>query len=97
MSAFDKLVNAGSNDLVQADGSAYTFVDADTIRDEEGKTYRLKGVDAPETHKLLNDGRITKATKGGELTSDLIDLAKANGFTNVVKLGTDWWIRKRGV
>ena len=86
--AFDNLLNAGSNDLVQDDGSTYTFVDADTIRDQEGKTYRLKGVDAPETTKLIGDGRIKSGTKGGELTSDLIDLAKANGFTNVVKLGT---------
>lgn len=89
MSAFDKLVNAGSNDLVQSDGSTYTFVDADTIRDEQGSTYRLKGVDAPETSKLLNDGRIKGGTAGGELTSDLINLAKANGFNKVVKLGTE--------
>ena len=41
MSAFDKLVNAGSNDLVQSDGSTYTFVDADTIRDEKGDSYHL--------------------------------------------------------
>ena len=84
--AFDKLLNAGSNDLVQSDGSTYSFVDADTIRDEEGQTYRLKGVDAPETGKLLKDGRIKGGTAGGELTSDLINLAKSQGFTNVVKL-----------
>ena len=86
MSAFEKLVNAGPNDLVQTDGSAYTFVDADTIRDEGGQTYRLKGVDTPETAKLLQDGRIKGGTKGGELTSDLIGLAKGQGFTRVVKL-----------
>ena len=89
MSAFDKLVNAGSNDLVQTDGSTYTFVDADTIRDEEGSTYRLKGVDAPETTKLLHDGRIKGGTVGGEYTSDLINLAKANGFNKVVKLDSE--------
>ena len=86
MSAFDKLVNAGSNDLVQDDGSTYTFVDADTIRDENNATYRLKGVDAPETTKLLNDGRIKGGTAGGSFDSDLAALAKANGFTRVVKL-----------
>lgn len=88
MSAFDKLVNAGSNDLVQTDGSTYTFIDADTIRDEEGQSFRLKGVDAPETTKLLNNGRIKSGTAGGEHTSDLINLAKANGFNRVVKTGT---------
>ena len=82
--AFDKLGNAGSNDLVQTDGSTYTFVDADTIRDEEGATYRLQGVDAPETAKLFGD-QIKPGTAGGELTSNLIDLAKANGFSRVVK------------
>ena len=84
--AFDKLLNAGSNDLVQADGSTYSFVDADTIRDEEGQTYRLKGVDAPETAKLIGDGRIKPGTAGGEYTSDLINLAKSQGFDRVVKL-----------
>ena len=83
MSAFDKLVNAGSNDLVQSDGSAYTFVDADTIRGEDGNTYRLKGTDAPETAKLYGD-QIKGGTKGGELNSNLIDLAKSNGFNKVV-------------
>ena len=86
--AFDKLLDAGSNDLVQADGSTYTFVDADTIRDKEGQTYRLKGIDTPETAKIIGDGRIKGGTAGGELTSDLINLAKSNGFTNVVKTGT---------
>ena len=86
--AFDKLLDAGSNDLVQSDGSTYTFVDADTIRDKDGQTYRLKGVDTPETTKLLNDGRIKAGTAGGELTSDLINLAKSNGFDRVVKTGT---------
>ena len=83
MSAFEKLLNAGSNDLVQEDGSTYTFVDADTIRDEANETYRLKGVDAPETHKLVGD-QIKSGTKGGELNSNLIDLAKANGFDKVI-------------
>ena len=89
MGAFDKLVNAESNDLVQDDGSTYTFIDADTIRDQEGKSYRLKGVNAPETTKLMNDGRIKGGTKGGEFDSDLIELARANGFNKVVKLGTE--------
>jgi len=86
MSAFEKLLNAGSNDLVQADGSTYTFVDADTIRDESGETYRLKGVDAPETVKLYGN-QIKPGTVGGELNSNLVDLAKANGFNTVIKTG----------
>lgn len=31
----------------------YSFVDLDTLRDKQGKTYRVAGFDAPEIAKVL--------------------------------------------
>lgn len=63
-----------------------TFIDADTIRDSEGKKYRVQGLDAPEISKLY-EGQFGGATAGGvEATAAMQRLAKEQGFTNVVKL-----------
>ena len=63
-----------------------TFVDADTIRGEDGEKYRIQGMDAPEISKVLG-GRYGGATAGGiETTSAMQRLAREQGFTNVVKL-----------
>lgn len=46
-----------------------TFVDADTIRGEDGEKYRIQGMDAPEISKVLG-GQYGGATAGGiEATS----------------------------
>jgi len=68
----------------------YSVIDADTIRDSEGNSYRLQGWDAPETAKVFtnDDGSITykEGTAGGAASLDIMRLAKEQGFTNVVKL-----------
>lgn len=63
-----------------------TFVDADTIRGEDGEKYRIQGMDAPEISKVLG-GQYGGATAGGiEATSAMQRLAREQGFTNVIKL-----------
>lgn len=60
-----------------------SFYDADTLYDEEGKGYRLYGVNALEVGTLGKDGQV-----GGDLTTEqAVRLANDLGYTNVVKLG----------
>lgn len=69
----------------------HTFIDLDTIRDSKtGKKYRLAGFDAPEITKILGtnpDGtpNISGGTAGGANSVDIMELARSQGFTNVVK------------
>lgn len=72
----------------------YSFIDADTIRDAEGNSYRIRGFDAPEISKLLRneDGtpKFVSGTAGGaRVTESLQRLAREQGFTNVVKMDED--------
>ena len=66
----------------------YTFVDADTISDAEGKRYRLQGYDAPEVAKWKGSEQTAIATAGGHGANQRIQmLAKQEGFTNIVPTG----------
>ena len=60
MGALDELFqNGGTNSVGQ-----YSFIDADTLRDPDGKTsYRLQGYDAPEVAGLKG-GRFKGSTAG---------------------------------
>ena len=73
----------------------YYFLDADTIAsktevDEFGNPlkYRFKGVDAPEVAKFFGADKISEGTPGSfRANLALMNLAKNQGFTNVIKTG----------
>lgn len=55
------------------------FIDADTIKDDEGNSYRLQGFDAPEVAKLFESGEA-----GGQVATEAIArLARDRGYTNI--------------
>ena len=61
----------------------YSFYDADTLYDKEGKGYRLQGVNALEVDTLGKEGEL-----GGQITLEQVSkLANEMGYTNVVKTG----------
>ena len=66
----------------------YDFIDADTIRDQEGKSYRVQGFDAPELSKYTSEGKMyAQGTQGSSVVTESIQrLAREQGFTNVVKM-----------
>ena len=66
--------------------SPYTFLDADTIRNQEGELFRLQGYSAPEIMHQTDDG-LTPGGPGGWGTTQEIDaLARNLGFNNVHRL-----------
>ena len=74
----------------QLEGTDYTFVDADTLRDGNDNRYRLQGVDAPEIAKVNPETGLpwSNSTAGaGVSTQTIMELANSKGFTNVVKTG----------
>ena len=82
MNALDRLASAGSNSVGQ-----YTFIDADTIRDTDGASYRLQGYDAPEIAGFKG-GRWDTGTAGAaDSTRAITALAREQGYNNVVKTG----------
>ena len=85
MSSIQKLADAGSNELSEG----VSFIDADTIKDDNTDTkYRLAGVDAPEIAKVFGPDKIKPGTVGGAAATTAIqNLAKQEGFTNVVPTG----------
>ena len=83
MSDFDSFFQTSD----QLEGTDYTFVDADTLRDKDDNRYRLQGYDAPEISKLRGDEFTTGTAGGGLATQEIMNLANTQGFTNVVKTG----------
>ena len=72
------------------EGTDYSWVDADTLRDSQDNRFRLQGIDAPEITKVdPNTGQpVHHATAGaGVATPEIMKLANENGFTNVIKSG----------
>ena len=83
MSVLDEIVQSSQTGLA---GTDYTFIDADTIKDKEGNSYRLAGIDAPEVEKIVND-KYRLGTAGGQAATDTLrGLANDMGFTNVAPL-----------
>lgn len=61
----------------------YSFYDADTLYDNKGQGYRLRGINAPEVDTLGKEGMV-----GGDLTTDqVVQLANDLGFTRLINLG----------
>ena len=81
MGLLDKMAALPPNSL---GGTNKSFIDADTLQDDEGNRFRLQGVDAAEVEKVTN-GRYRQGTAGGEATTEIIsNLANEQGFTNLV-------------
>jgi len=64
----------------------YKFLDADTIRNDEGELFRLEGLSMPEIVHGNADGLIPGGPGGWEATNQIDKLAKEMGFTNVHRL-----------
>ena len=60
-----------------------SFVDADTVRDATGQTYRLPGISAPEVAHFTGTG-LSAGEVGGAMTTEQVNrLANSMGFTNL--------------
>ena len=84
MGALDRLLEGNG---LSVDGN-HSWIDADTLVDKEGNSFRLQGYDAPEISKYNESGKQwSSATAGsGAATPAIIELARKQGFNNVVKL-----------
>ena len=70
-------------------GTGAEFIDADTLKDKDGKRYRLQGINSAEVDKVYN-GKVSDGTAGGAETTDIVHkLANEQGFTNIVKNGEE--------
>jgi len=83
-----------------ADGTTYTWVDADTFTDGK-QSYRVEGYNAPETAKIIKDEdvglRFKRGQLGGDETTKAVEgIASAGGFNVIDDSGrTDSFGRKR--
>tara|TARA_R100000152_G_C6780977_1_gene214574 strand:+ start:1114 stop:5352 length:4239 start_codon:yes stop_codon:yes gene_type:complete len=65
----------------------YTFLDADTIKNDSGELFRVQGLSAPEIMHQIPTGGLTPPGPGGyEYTKQIDGLAKKMGFTNVHRI-----------
>jgi len=81
-SIFDDMPSTDKNPNALG-STGYSFYDADTLYDADGKGYRLQGVNALEVDRLGKEGEI-----GGDLTTEqAVRLANDLGYTEVHKTG----------
>lgn len=81
MSILKGIVDSSQSGLA---GTDYTFIDADTLKDKKGNSFRIQGIDAPEVEKVIN-GQYQLGEAGGAASTDTLRrLANDRGFTNVV-------------
>ena len=70
--------------------SDYSFIDFDTIRSASDPNWRgrLKGINAPEVDKFFSPNKVVGGTAGSySVNTALMDLARKEGYTNVIKTG----------
>ena len=92
MGALDRLAEGGVDKL----NSEYSFIDSDTLVsteevDDNGNPlkYRLKGINAPEIAKIMGPDAIQPGTVGSDVANTTLqNLARKQGFTNVIKTDT---------
>ena len=60
-----------------------SFYDADTLTNQKGELFRLRGFDAPEISKLRKDGFEAGEAGGAAATETLAGLASEQGYTNM--------------
>ena len=80
MSILDEALKHTDNGLLNTDK---TFIDADTLRGPDNTRYRIQGINAPETDKILG-GKFKEGTAGGAVATETVkNLANSQGFTDV--------------
>jgi len=68
------------------EGTPYSFLDADTIKNDEGELFRVQGLSMPEIMHITKDGLTPGGPGGYEATQQIDKLAKEMGFNNVHRL-----------
>ena len=62
----------------------HTFIDGDTLINEEGKLLRIQGLSAPEINRLMDSGYLKPGTPGGVAATQQIErLAEEFGYNNI--------------
>ena len=62
----------------------HTFIDGDTLVNEEGKLLRIEGLSAPEINRLMESGYFKPGTPGGlEAYKQIQSLANQFGYNNI--------------
>jgi hypothetical protein len=83
---------AGAPQSTKVGESGYRLIDGDTIRNDEGHSIRLDGINTPEVQHTRDvysgDGGIPDAS-GATSFAELSNLAATKGFTEVVDFGTE--------
>lgn len=70
--------------------TGYHFIDGDTIRNNEGDSIRIDGIDTPETaheRDIYSDDPFRGTFAGEQTTEELARLANERGFTEIVDSG----------
>jgi len=65
----------------------FSFIDGDTVRDKNGNSIRIAGIDTPETSHTRDvfSPEKSKGTAAGAVTTEVVaELARKKGFTEVV-------------
>ena len=63
---------------------SFTFLDADTVTDSQGRLLRIQGLSAPEIMHTRDDGSLTEAEAGGwEATKQIEGIANKLGYNKI--------------
>ena len=63
---------------------SFTFLDADTVTDSQGRLLRIQGLSAPEILHARDDGSLKEAEAGGwETTKQVEGIANKLGYNKI--------------